>query len=119
LSVDHVGVRVADFDASRTFYTIVLAPLGVSELFVDEQRGVALWPGFAIISDGERRSRDVHVAFAAATNAEVDAFWQAGIDAGYGDNGAPGERAIYHPGYYGAFLFDPDGNNVEAVCHNR
>ena len=120
-SIDHVGVRVADFDASLAFYTIVLAPLGITDVRADEARGFAMWPdvGFVIASADGRLSRDVHVAFRAAIDAEVDAFWEAGIAAGYRDNGPPGERPQYHSGYYAAFLFDPDGNNVEAVCHNR
>ena len=68
---------------------------------------------------GEPPTEHVHIAFRAGTNEAVDAFHRAAIAAGYTDNGAPGERAAYHPGYYGAFVFDPDGNNVEAVCHNR
>jgi catechol 2,3-dioxygenase-like lactoylglutathione lyase family enzyme len=61
----------------------------------------------------------VHLAFPAADNAAVDAFHRAALDAGYRDHGAPGERAVYHLGYYGAYVLDPDGNNVEVVCHNR
>ena len=64
-------------------------------------------------------TENVHMAFSAADNATVDAFHLAGIEAGYRDNGGPGERAVYHPGYYGAYLLDPDGNNVEVVNHNR
>ena len=117
--LDHVALRVADFEASRQFYETVLAPLGMTEpSFLDPERPLASWEGFVILADGKPLTRETHVAFAAKSNAEVDAFWQAGIDAGYRDNGAPGER-FYHEGYYGAFLLDPDGNNIEAVCHNR
>ena len=68
---------------------------------------------------GEPPTEHVHIAFGADTNEAVDAFHRAAIDAGYTDNGAPGERAAYHPGYYGAFVLDPDGHNIEAVNHNR
>jgi catechol 2,3-dioxygenase-like lactoylglutathione lyase family enzyme len=114
---DHVTIRVADFDASMRFYTTVLARLGIE--LSHQQEGFAEWGDFSIAADGKPVSRNVHVAFAARDNAEVDAFWRSGKDAGYVDNGAPGERPAYHTGYYGAFLLDPDGNNIEAVCHNR
>jgi catechol 2,3-dioxygenase-like lactoylglutathione lyase family enzyme len=116
---DHVTIRVTDFEASKRFYSTVLTPLGVSLRFYDEEKRIAAWDDFLIAADGKPVARNVHMAFAAPDNAAVDAFWQAGIDAGYADNGAPGERLVYHAGYYGAFLFDPDGNNIEAVCHNR
>ena len=116
---DHVTISVADFQASKAFYSTVLAPLGIVLGYEDPARQLAEWGDFSIAADGGSLSRDVHIAFAARDNAEVDAFWQAGTDAGYADNGPPGERTVYHAGYYGAFLLDPDGNNVEAVCHNR
>ena len=68
---------------------------------------------------GEPLTEHVHIAFGVDRNEAVDAFYRAAIDAGYTDNGAPGERAVYHPGYYGAFVLDPDGHNIEAVNHNR
>jgi predicted lactoylglutathione lyase len=74
---------------------------------------------FSFVNDGGPQTEHVHLAFGVKTNAEVDAFHKAAIDAGYEDNGAPGERAAYHPGYYGAFVLDPDGHNIEAVNHNR
>jgi len=118
---DHVTIRVADFESSRRFYATVLAPLGFASGYADEARQFAEWGDFSImvVADGEPLTKNVHVAFAAADNATVDAFWRAGVEAGYTSNGEPGERARYHAGYYGAFLLDPDGNNVEAVCHNR
>jgi catechol 2,3-dioxygenase-like lactoylglutathione lyase family enzyme len=116
---DHVTIRVADFEASKRFYSTVLAPLGVSLGFFDDEKRIAEWGDFSIADDGKPVSQNVHVAFAASDNEEVDAFWRAGRDAGYLDNGAPGERPVYHAGYYGAFLLDPAGNNVEAVCHHR
>ena len=118
-SIDHVTVRVSDFWKSRSFYSTVLAPLGIALGWQDETLRLAEWGDFSIAQDGKPVSQNVHVAFLAASRDEVDAFHRAGLEAGYTDNGQPGERAIYHPGYYGAFLFDPDGNNVEAVFHDR
>ena len=117
-SIDHVTLRVSDFAASRRFYSTVLAPLG-SELGWDDDDRLAEWGDFSIAHDGKPVARNVHVAFAAASRAQVEAFHRAGVDAGFRDNGAPGERPAYHAGYYGAFLLDPDGNNVEAVFHDR
>jgi catechol 2,3-dioxygenase-like lactoylglutathione lyase family enzyme len=118
--LDHVTLRVSDFAASRAFYDAVLAPLGLRAHVVDEPP-FAEWGDFSIVitTDGRPVTRDVHVAFAARSRAEVDAFHAAGLAAGATDNGAPGERPQYHPGYYGAFLLDPDGNNAEAVFHDR
>ena len=114
--IDHVTIRVADFAASKAFYDTVLAPLGLTEPFVGE--GFAEWGDFSI-ADGSPVSRDLHVAFAASSRVEVDAFHAAAIAVGYRSNGEPGERPQYHPGYYGAYVLDPDGNNVEAVFHGR
>ena len=108
-------IRVADIEASRRFYATVLAPLGITHFHEDER--FTEWDDFSIAADGKPLSRDVHLAFAALDNATVDAFWRVGVDAGYTDNGAPGERPRYHAGYYAAYLLDPDGNNIEAVCH--
>jgi len=119
ISIDHVTLRVSDFEASSAFYTTVLAPLGITLNWEDKELRGAEWGDFSIAQDGRPVSRDVHVAFAAPSRAEVDAFHRAGIAAGYRDNGSPGERPQYHDGYYGAFLLDPDGNNIEAVFHDR
>lgn len=118
--LDHVTLRVSDFAASRAFYDTVLAPLGLTAYLVDHPP-FAEWGDFSIMltAEGSPVTRDVHVAFTARSRAEVDAFHAAGLAAGATDNGAPGERPQYHPGYYGAFLLDPDGNNVEAVFHDR
>lgn len=118
--LDHVTLRVSDFAASRAFYDAVLAPLGL-RAFVSDEPPFAEWGDFSIMitTAGHPVTRDVHVAFTARSRAEVDAFHAAGLAAGATDNGAPGERPQYHPGYYGAFLLDPDGNNVEAVVHHR
>lgn len=117
--LDHVTLRVSDLEASKRFYTTVLAPLGHVLTYEADEWGWAFYGDFSIAADGRPVSRDVHVAFAAASRSDVDAFHRAGVEAGYRDNGAPGERPQYHPGYYGAFLLDPDGNNIEAVVHER
>ena len=109
--IDHLHLRARDLEASRRFYSAVLAALGIAvvnapdHFFADE-----LW-----VDAGETPSR-VHVAFQCADRAMVDRCYTAGLAAGGKDNGAPGERR-YHPGYYAAYLLDPDGNNVEAVYH--
>ena len=123
--IDHIGITVGDFAASKTFYDAAMAPLGASLLFMvpEEYTGGQKVGGYGRerptfwLSEGERRTGHDHVAFAARTRAEVDAFHAAALAAGGVDNGAPGLRPEYHPNYYGAFVFDPDGNNVEAVCH--
>ena len=117
--IDHVTIRVSDFEASRAFYSTVLAPLGHELGWENRELRLAEWGDFSIAQDAKPLTQDVHVAFAARDREEVDAFHAAGIAAGYRDNGPPGERPVYHPGYYGAFLLDPDGNNVEAVFHER
>lgn len=111
---DHVTIRVADRRASRDFYETVLGPLG-HEGEGDE------WGDFSIAPASKEGSatRRLHVAFVAASEAEVEAFWRAGVDAGYASDGEPGRRPRYHERYYGAFLLDPDGNSVEAVYHGR
>ncbi len=118
--IDHVTLRVADLSASRRFYDTVLAPLGVrAPTDEDAEAGFLEWGDFSIAADGQPVAAHVHVAFAAPSREVVDAFHAAGVAAGYRSNGEPGERPQYHPGYYGAFLLDPDGNNVEAVFHDR
>ncbi len=117
--IDHVGLTVADYAASKEFYAAALAPLGyevVMELEGACGLGVAAKPDFWLIGQTPPAA-PVHVAFASENRAGVDAFHAAALAAGGRDNGAPGLRAHYHPSYYGAFAFDPDGNNVEAVCH--
>ncbi|MEZ4451584.1 MAG: VOC family protein [Nannocystaceae bacterium] len=116
--LDHVSLPVRDYAASKAFYTQALAPLGYTLLMEFGQVG-----GFGAggkpdfwISPGGPLAR-IHVAFAAESRALVDAFYAAAIAAGGRDNGGPGVRAQYHPAYYGAFVLDPDGHNVEAVCH--
>jgi catechol 2,3-dioxygenase-like lactoylglutathione lyase family enzyme len=117
--IDHVTIRVSNFEASKAFYDCVLAPLGHELAWQDAERRLAEWGDFSIAQDGKPLSENVHIAFGAESREEVDAFHRAAVDAGYRDNGEPGERPIYHEGYYGAFVLDPDGNNVEAVFHDR
>ena len=114
---------MADYEASRAFYQRALAPLGVtfSEVTSPDSHlpeGVFGPPGAEdfIITPGEPAAA-IHIAFFAPDRATVDEFHAAAVAAGATDNGAPGVRAKYHPNYYGAFVLDPDGNNVEAVCH--
>ncbi len=118
-SLDHLWIRVADVDASGGFYAAA-APYGGYRIGepLPEYAWFAWAPGSFSVTRGEP-TRNVHLAFAVDTNAEVEDFHRQLTEAGYRDNGPPGERTDYHPGYYGAFVLDPDGNNVEAVCHNR
>jgi catechol 2,3-dioxygenase-like lactoylglutathione lyase family enzyme len=123
--IDHLGICVADFDASKVFYDKVMAPLGASLLMMvpPEHTGGVKVGGYGRerptfwLHEGAETGPGRHIAFSARSRAEVDAFHKAAIAAGGRDNGAPGLRPHYHPDYYGAFVFDPDGNNIEAVCH--
>jgi catechol 2,3-dioxygenase-like lactoylglutathione lyase family enzyme len=116
--IDHLNIGVADLAASRAFYLRALAPLGYEPL-MDRSYGVGFGregkPDFWI-SD-RPPSAPLHVAFASPDRATVDAFHREALVAGGRDNGPPGLRSQYHPTYYGAFVLDPEGNNVEAVCH--
>ena len=118
--IDHLWMRVADVAAARRFYQLVstFAGLGMGTDTPERAQFSARNGTFSLVA-GEHATAHVHLAFAAADNATVDAFHEALTAAGYEDNGPPGERAVYHPGYYGAFVLDPDGNNIELVCHNR
>ena len=124
---DHIGFSVADLARSRAFYAAALAPLGYAPVMdvTREQTGGYEGTGFGPpgrpqfwIGTGEQRGGPVHVAFAASDRAAVDAFHRAALAAGGIDNGAPGLRPHYHPHYYGAFVLDADGHNIEAVCHS-
>lgn len=124
--IDHTGVSVSDMNASKAFYTGALAPIGYTMLaeFPASVTGSVDVAGFGEagkpdfwISGGNPNKPPIHVAFRVASRAIVDAFYQAALQAGGKDNGAPGVRAHYHPNYYGAFVLDPDGHNIEAVCH--
>jgi catechol 2,3-dioxygenase-like lactoylglutathione lyase family enzyme len=122
--LDHLGIPVIDYARSKAFYLKALAPLGhglVMEV-TPEQTGHGYSAGFGSdkpgfwIAEADTIGR-VHVAFTAANRAAVDAFHAAAIAAGAIDNGSPGPRPQYHPGYYGAFVLDPDGHNIEAAYH--
>jgi catechol 2,3-dioxygenase-like lactoylglutathione lyase family enzyme len=118
--LDHVGLRVSDIARSKRFYSAALAPLGyvLDADYGAEAAGFGIGgkPDFWIAAGGSGQTK-THVCFAATSRAQVDAFHKAALAAGGRDNGAPGIRAQYHPTYYGAFVLDPDGNNVEAVIH--
>ena len=117
--LDHVKLHVSDLDRSRAFYAAALAPLGYRVMLEPAPGVVGLGadrPDFWLALDPEATGF-AHVAFRVETTDRVDAFHGAALDAGGRDNGAPGPRPRYHPRYYGAFVLDPDGNNVEAVCH--
>ena len=120
--LDHVGLDVSDYGRSKTFYEKALAPLGL-KLMMEPMPGIGGFgdgrkPFFWIGARGRAPQSGVHVAFATHSRGAVDAFHAAALQAGATDNGGPGVREIYHPNYYGAFVLDPDGNNVEAVCHD-
>ena len=124
---DHIGFTVSNLARSKAFYDAALAPLGIGLVMelTEEMTGGHAHAGYGSEGrpwfwigngDGSLRGK-LHVAFAAADRATVDAFYQAAMQAGGADNGAPGLRPHYHANYYGAFVLDPDGHNVEAVCH--
>jgi catechol 2,3-dioxygenase-like lactoylglutathione lyase family enzyme len=123
--IDHTGISVEDLARSKTFYADALAPLGITLVMevpadvtgsVDVAGFGAEGRPFFFLAGGGKQTY-THIAFGADTRAQVDAFYKAAIAAGGKDNGPPGIRAHYHPNYYGAFVLDPDGHNIEAVCH--
>ncbi len=124
--IDHTGVNVSNYGTSRAFYKKVLGAIGYELLmeFPASVTGGTDVAGFGQggkpdfwISQGEPNKPPVHVAFSVHERALVDAFYAEAMAAGGRDNGAPGLRPHYHPNYYGAFVLDPDGHNIEAVCH--
>jgi catechol 2,3-dioxygenase-like lactoylglutathione lyase family enzyme len=120
--LDHAGFAVSDYRSSKEFYEKALAPLGIT--LIMEPSGEAAGfgrngrPFFWIEAQGQPVRGRLHVAFLADDRASVDRFHAVALEAGATDNGAPGTREVYHPHYYGAYVLDPDGNNIEAVCHN-
>lgn len=125
--LDHVGFAVSDAERSRAFYEAALKPLGIGLIMSvtsGQTHSVGTAHGFGTegnpffwIGDNERVGEGTHVAFAAETRDQVDAFHEAALAAGGRDHGAPGLRSQYGPNYYAAFILDPDGLNIEAVCH--
>ena len=125
--IDHMGITVADFDRAKAFYDAAFAPLGASLLYMvptEYTGGVKVGgygrerPVYWLHEGTPPAGYHQHIAFTANSRAEVDAFYKAAIAAGGRDNGPPGLRPHYHPNYYGAFVFDLDGTNIEAVCHS-
>jgi catechol 2,3-dioxygenase-like lactoylglutathione lyase family enzyme len=116
--LDHVTIRVSDREASRRFYDTVLPVVGLRR--EREIEDFEEWGDFSLAAVGDAPlTKRLHVGFGARSRAEVDAFWRAGVEAGYRSDGEPGPRPEYHDEYYGGFLLDPDGNSVEAVSHGR
>jgi len=120
LLIDHIGIAISNYERSLQFYTKALAPLDI-KLIVEVQG----WAGFGQgdkaefwFGPDESIQSPMHIAFVAQCREKVDQFYQAAIAAGATDNGKPGLRDIYHEHYYGAFVIDPDGHNIEAVCHS-
>lgn len=116
--IAHISIRVSDYERSKRFYAIALAPLGYLLLMEGASGagyGKEFIPDFWIKQGIATPS--VHVAFSSPDRASVDVFYGAAVAAGATDNGPPGLRPHYHPSYYGAFVLDPDGYNIEAVCH--
>jgi catechol 2,3-dioxygenase-like lactoylglutathione lyase family enzyme len=125
--IDHLGFSVSDYDRAKAFYAKALAPLGYSLIMEVTQEQGSDFPAAGFGADGKPDfwiggeggiDKPMHVAILAKDRAAVDAFYHAAIAAGGRDNGPPGIRAHYHPDYYGAFVRDPDGHNIEAVCHD-
>ena len=120
--LDHIAIATADYAKSLAFYERALAPLGIitQMKFEGEEGNVA---GLGVdspvfwVGDGGAVQGRIHLAFSAPNRAAVDAFYAAAIAAGGRDNGGPGLRPNYHPNYYAAYVFDPDGHNIETVCH--
>lgn len=117
--IDHVKLFVRDFERSRSFFERALEPLGYRVVLEPAAGVIGMGPGFPDfwIAEAERATT-AHVSFRAEDRRTVDAFYDAALAAGGRDNGKPGPRPHYHETYYGAFVHDPDGNNIEAVCHH-
>ncbi|MCW2309453.1 catechol 2,3-dioxygenase-like lactoylglutathione lyase family enzyme [Rhodobium gokarnense] len=124
--IDHISLNVADYERAKAFYAQALAPLGFSLAMEVTAEMTGSFDGAGLGVDGKpffwlmgtgRQTPIQHIAFGAESRALVDAFYEAALAAGGTDNGAPGLRLHYHPNYYGAFVLDPEGHNIEAVCH--
>lgn len=125
--IDHAGFNMSNPEKSRNFYERALAPLGYKVIMEipKEYTGGAVVLGYGVppkpdfwIAEGTPNTPRLHIAFRAENRKQVDDFYQAALEVGGKDNGAPGPRPHYHEHYYGAFVLDPDGHNVEAVCHD-
>jgi catechol 2,3-dioxygenase-like lactoylglutathione lyase family enzyme len=116
---DHVTIRAAERAASEAFYDLVLPVVGVPKTYSGDD--FAEWGDYSIVAASEEvpATRRLHIAFFTPEHDEVDAFWRVGTDAGFRSDGEPGMRPRYSADYYGAFLLDPDGNNIELVDHGR
>ena len=124
--IDHTGLSVSDFDRLLRFYEQALKPLGISLVMQVTKEQTGDYAAAGLGRDGKpsfwlsgqgKTTPHMHIAFIADNRAAVDAFYKAALAAGGVDNGPPGPRPQYHSGYYGAFVLDPDGHNIEAVCH--
>src|SRR5437763_2670102 len=115
---DHVTIYVPDRDASERFFATVLVPLGIATSY--RTNSFSEWDDFSLTHpDADHLvTSGLHIAFAAPSREQVEEFWQAGVDAGFADDGRPGPRPQYLPDYYGSFLRSPDGNSVEAVHYS-
>jgi len=125
MTIDHITLSVADLASSQAFYESALAPLGLALIraMTAEQSGTVALAGFGIerkgslwLAESGSQTPPTHICFRARSRAEVRAFHAAALGAGGKNNGPPGIREVYHPAYFAAFVFDPDGNNIEAVC---
>jgi catechol 2,3-dioxygenase-like lactoylglutathione lyase family enzyme len=126
--LDHTGLKVSNTSRSKEFYDAALKPMGyevIMEIPKERTNGIVVI-GYGVppkpdfwISEGKPNDPKIHVAFRAESHQQVNAFYEAALQAGGTDNGAPGPRPHYHENYYGAFVLDPDGHNIEAVCHDR
>lgn len=119
--IDHVSLYVEDYARAKEFFLKALAPLRyklIMEFPSAGGFGVDGKPDFWVVGKGKESKFNTHLAFRAENHAQVDEFYAAALAAGATDNGQPGPRPQYHPNYYGAFVIDPEGNNMEAVCHD-
>jgi catechol 2,3-dioxygenase-like lactoylglutathione lyase family enzyme len=119
--IDHMWIGVSDLAATKRFYETIAPVLRLRIAHSRPERFHVVGGGrsFALVHDGRPSTENLHLAFGVRDNETVGEFHRAAVAAGFESNGPPGERPVYHAGYYGAFVLDPDGNNVEAVCHNR
>ena len=122
--LDHIGIGVTNYAKAKAFYDLALAPLGMAKIMEVTSAQTGSYDGAGYGGDrpffwigAVERAIPVHIAFRAKDRATVDAFYKTALAAGGRDNGAPGLRPHYHANYYGAFVLDPDGHNIEAVCH--